>query len=298
MKPQQVLSHHGKSFALGARFLSKTTRHDVTLLYAFARVADDLADEEHLGSLPERMAQLQAMHRDALRPDAHSTELAHEVGRMLARCGAQSEVLAHFLTSLQQDSGSRHIETEQELMQFAHGVAGTVGQLLCPLLGAPAHAQRYALALGMAMQLTNIARDVVEDAARGRCYIPAQWGVSMQALAKPQSSEQAVLSFAAIKQLLALADELYAFAAGGIAQIPQRNRRAIVVASALYRAIGQKILQRGAAQYWQGRCSLSGWEKCRVLAKSMGASQPVTQSSQEFAQVTLKHLGHLPGFPV
>ncbi len=298
MKPQQILSHHGKSFALGARFLSKPTRHDVTLLYAFARVADDLADEEHLGSLPERMAQLQAMQRDALQPDAHSTELAHEVGRMLTRCGAQPEVLAHFLSSLQLDSGPRHLQTEQELMQFAHGVAGTVGQLLCPLLGAPAHAQRYALALGMAMQLTNIARDVVEDAARSRCYIPAQWGLSMQALAAPPSPEQAALAFAAIERLLALADELYAFAAIGFAQIAQRNRRAIVVASNLYRAIGQKIQQRGAAQYWQGRCSLNGWEKCKILVKSLSASRSVAQTSSELLQVTFQHLRHLPGFPV
>jgi 15-cis-phytoene synthase len=298
MKPQQILSHHGKSFALGARFLSKTTRHDVTLLYAFARVADDLADEEHLGSLPERMAQLQAMQRDALQPDAQSTELAHEVGRMLARCGAQSEVLAHFLISLQQDSGSRHLQTEQELMQFAHGVAGTVGQLLCPLLGAPQDAQRYALALGMAMQFTNIARDVVEDAARGRCYIPAQWGLSLQELSAPASLAQKAASFAAITRLLSLADEFYTFATLGFAQIPQRNRRAIVVASSLYRAIGQKIVQRGAAQYWQGRCSLNAWEKCVVVARNFKSSGQVAESTHALPQSTLQHLQQMPGFPV
>lgn len=298
MTPQQILSTHGKSFALGARFLSKPTRRDVTLLYAFARLADDLADEEHLGSLPERMAKLQEMQHAALQPDAHSSELAHQVGRMLVRCGAQPEVLAHFLSSLQIDTESRHLQSEQELMQFAHGVAGTVGQLLCPLLGAPAHAQRYAMALGMGMQLTNIARDVVEDAARGRCYIPAQWGLSMQELSAPATSAQAAAAFAAIERLLAVADEFYAFAALGFAQIPPRNRRAIVVASDLYQAIGKKIVRRGVAQYWQGRCRLNGWEKCKVLAQSMFESRAQVQSAHELPQATLQHLRHVPGFPV
>ena len=298
MKPQEILSRNGKSFALGARFLSKPTRHDVTLLYAFARVADDWADEAHLGSLPERMAQLQAMQRAALQPDAHSPELAHEVGRMLARCGASAQVLAHFLSSLQADTEARCLQTDQELMQFAHGVAGTVGQLLCPLLGAPQAAQRYALALGMGMQLTNIARDVVEDAARGRCYIPAQWGLSLQELSAPASPAQKAAAFAAITRLLSVADEFYAFAALGFVQIPKRNRRAIVVASGLYRAIGQKIVKRGAALYWQGRCSLNVWEKCMVLTRTLAFAGQPNSSTHALPQSTLQHLQQMPGFPV
>ncbi len=297
MSPQDILSHHGKSFALGARFLSKPTRRDVTLLYAFARVADDWADEAHLGSVPERMVQLQAMQQAALQADEHSAELAHVVGSMLRRYGAQHEVLAHFLATLQTDMQERHVATEQELMQFAHGVAGTVGQLLCPLLGAPAHAQRHAVALGMAMQLTNIARDVVDDAARGRCYMPAQWGVSMQQLAAPHTQADQAQAFAAIARLLALADEFYAYASEGYAHIPQRNRRAIVVAAALYKAIGQKILRRGLSRYWQGRCSLSGWEKFKIVLQCVTRSGAKAPSSHALPELTMQHLQQAPGFP-
>lgn len=99
------------------------------------------------------------------------------------------------------------------------------------------------------MQLTNIARDVVEDAARGRCYIPAQWGVSAQALAAPRDGFQAEQAFSCIRKILRLADDFNSYAQTGFAHIPVANRRAIVIAATLYRGISKKILRRGA-----GRC--------------------------------------------
>jgi phytoene synthase len=145
--------------------------------------------------------------------------------------------------------------------------------MMLPMLGAPAEAERYAIALGMAMQLTNVARDVQEDALRGRCYLPTEWDADWQQAAGLDSAEQRVRAFAMVQRLLALADDFYAFAAPGLATIPTRNRRAVRIAAALYQAIGHKILKIGPAQYWQGRVCLSRIERGSLMLRTLLRSE-------------------------
>ena len=297
MKPQHVMDLHAKSFSWAARFLLPKARRDAAQLYAFARLADDLADEEALGEWAERMGQLQALESNVLNPGAGS-ELGHQVGKMLLSKSVSTEVVRNFMDCLIQDASPRCIQTTEELLQFAYGAAGTVGQMMCPILGATNKGQPYATALGVAMQLTNIARDVVEDAARGRCYIPAQWGVSAEALRAPKNPAQATQSFAAIQKLLRLADDFYAYSQQGLVYIPAGNRRAIRVAAALYRGIGQKILTGGADRYWRGRTSLGRFEKIKLIfACYAGADQLPSTAVRDVVGHDLKHLALVPGFP-
>lgn len=297
MTPQHVMDLHAKSFSWAARFLLPVARRDAAQLYAFARMADDLADEEALGEWAERMGQLQALESNVLNPGA-GRELGHQVGKMLLSKSVSTEVIRNFMDCLIQDASPRCIQNTEELLQFAYGAAGTVGQMMCPILGAAKKAQPYAMALGVAMQLTNIARDVVEDAARGRCYIPAQWGVSAEALRAPQNPAQAMQSFAAIQKLLHLADDFYAYSQQGVVFIPAGNRRAIRVASALYRGIGQKILGGGADRYWRGRTSLGRFEKIKlIIACYAGADQLPSTAARDVVGHDLKHLALVPGFP-
>jgi 15-cis-phytoene synthase len=304
MNPQTILSQHGKSFAWAARLLSRDARVDATLLYAFARTADDWADEAHLGPLHERLRVIDCMQRDALRPLAAESGLARQVGLMLSARQASTEVLSCLLDSLKQDAHERVLHTELELMQFAYGVAGTVGQLMRPILGAPAHAERYAMTLGIAMQLTNIARDVVEDAGRGRCYIPMAWGLDMKQLATPADETEREQAFIRIERLLAMADVFYEDARQGFAWIPWRNRRAIDVAAALYQGIGHKIRQRGRQHYWDGRCSLTAVEKIRIMWRCLtqrsgllGYRGTMSNASSDVLRSTMQHLAQTPGFP-
>ena len=247
-RSQAVLDRHARSFSFAANFLSKSVRREVAVLYAFARAADDLCDEEILGSHDHRMQMLGTMSRavfetmDTRSCDA-ADQLATSVGALLAARRVDTSVTSYFLDSLREDSVPRHIRSTGELLRFAYGVAGTVGQMIRPVLGAPAHAERYAMALGVAMQLTNIARDVVEDAARGRCYLPADWGANPQMMANPQTGEQKAQAFSMLQKLLALAEDFYAYAENGLFHIEARNRRAIRIALVLYRAIGRKILR-------------------------------------------------------
>jgi 15-cis-phytoene synthase len=309
MTPQAVMDHHAKSFSWAARFLSPATRQDAALLYAFARTADDYADEERLGTEPERLQYLADMRRQALAAppasaatgvsaaaSASAAPLASATGQMLRNYAVPDAVLACFMDSLQADAGPRAIGSQQELLRFAYGVAGTVGQMMRPLLGAPATADAYAVALGIGMQLTNIARDVVEDAQRGRCYIPAQWGLPSQMLAAPADASQREQAFGLLRKLLALADDFYAYAQSGIHTIPAPNRRAIHIATALYQAIGHKIVQGGPDRYWQGRTSLGAVEKSWLVLRTL-LSSPGAKPARDVWRSELAHLADTPGFP-
>ena len=308
LTPQQVMNHHAKSFSWAARFLSPSARKDSALLYAFARTADDYADEERLGTELERMEFLAAMRLQALvavsssrayevSQESASTSLAGATGQMLRCYGVPDAVLVCFMDTLQADAGPRVVDSQKALLRFAYGVAGTVGQMMRPLLGAPAAADSYAIALGIAMQLTNIARDVVEDAQRGRCYIPAEWGVSSQMLAAPIDATQRMQAFAALRKLLALADDFYAYAQSGIQAIPAPNRRAIRIATALYQAIGHKISQGGPDNYWQGRTTLGAAEKTWLISRTLFNNPATKQPSRDVWRSELSHLADTPGFP-
>ena len=283
---QTVMNTHARSFSLAAVFFTAQTRADASLLYAFARVADDLCDEENLGPLEQRMqtfARL-SLHAEQAREDSSSGSdaMASAAGQVLRRHGVHPQVLAHFLQGLRDDTGPRQLQTTDDLLQFAFAVAGTVGQMMRPVLGAPIEVERYAIALGMAMQLTNVARDVEEDARRGRCYLPAQWDQQWHLDAGLATAAQRTRAFAMVRRVLALADDFYAYASQGLQTIPTRNRRAIHIAIALYQGIGRKILKVGPERYWEGRVHLSRFERGGRIVRAIlrgGLAAPVTPNS-------------------
>jgi 15-cis-phytoene synthase len=302
---RHIMRRHAKSFDWAARFLAPATRDDTRLLYAFARLADDLADEPELGELPERLAALANLKSDVCTstwPPPNRDPLTHAMVRLRQHHGLSVDLFEGFLDSLMADAHPRCLLTEQDLWVFAYGVAGTVGLMMRPLLGAAPEGDLHALALGLAMQLTNIARDVVEDAERGRTYIPASLGVHADALHRPQGAAERRQAFAAIERVLAWAEAFYAFAQQGLGQIPKSNRRAIRIALCLYRGIGRKILSAGPERYWQGRACLSGFEKLHLTAMSlagMNRAQTFAAAMPTRAEVlaALQSLQGLPGFP-
>lgn len=302
--PQAVMDQHAKSFSWAARLLSADARRDAALLYAYARAADDFADEIQLGSLEQRSRALQEMRSAALSAQAGPTTLGEEslavqTGALLRHHSIPAAVLEAFMDGLQADTHARHIQSTEDLLQFAYGVAGTVGQMMRPLLGAKPAADSYAIALGIGMQLTNIARDVVEDAQRQRCYIPAQWGVTLRLMAAPSSPAEKSMAFAAVQRLLALSDDFYAYAHSGFAAIPSPNRRAIRVAAALYQGIGTKILQRGPERYWDARVHLTRAEKMKTLAQTLFFTPSSAGNVvRDVWNVDLSHLAGTHGFPV
>jgi phytoene synthase len=154
------------------------------------------------------------------------------------------------------------------LLSYCYQVAGTVGLMMCDVLGAknPA-ASPYAVDLGIAMQLTNICRDVLDDAVVGRRYLPASMvgDLSPGELVNPSADIQPQLQ-ACLGQLLGIADRYYRSGEMGLSYLPAGARTGILTAARIYRQIGFG-LQRRRYRYWQGRVVVHPARKVVVTAK-------------------------------
>jgi 15-cis-phytoene synthase len=277
--PQAIMQQHGKTFALAAKLLTPASRHDATELYAFARTVDDWVDLET--NQDKTQANIAALQASLALGEAR-------IKTVLERHAIADATTQAFLQAQLNDQGERSIADEQALVDYSYGVAGSIGAMMRPILGAPIAGEMHAISLGIAMQMTNIARDVVEDAKRGRVYIPATFfasPISVQQIAQA-SPEQAQTIFAAIVRLLQTADTYYALAQCGYAQIPLRNRLSIAAAGAMYRAIGVKILQRGESRYWQGRVSIGLLPKMAIALLAIVKTVFLASSSSKQTRKT------------
>ena len=147
------------------------------------------------------------------------------------------------------------IKDEEELIQYAYKVAGTVGLLMCCVLNTSnPKAKPHAVDLGIGMQLTNIARDVVVDAKMGRRYLPGNWVNNMTpeeilVASENPDSENAAIITSAVRRLLSLAEEYYASGRVGLSYLPARAHFSIGVAAKVYRQIGIQLL-RSRHSWW------------------------------------------------
>ena len=266
--PEALFRAKSRTFSLAARLFSKEDQMAVARLYAFCRILDDLADASALGETEA----LEQVIRE-LNPDVGATDpLVLDFLGLASERGLSLQAATLLAQALRADCGAREIDSEGELLNFAFGVAGTVGVLMCPVLGVEeSNALPFALDLGIALQLTNIARDVVEDAGRKRFYLPRTWiepEVIENAIAGEVGAIQAV--DAAIERLLNLAELFYESAFAGFWFIGARNRRAVFFASMLYREIGRSLLRMESGA-WRKRRILSGVEKLKVSMRAWRA---------------------------
>ena len=265
MKPREVLARHGSSFHMASRLLRRDDANDVATLYAVCRLIDDIADESANGAgrIDTYIEALDAANLNAIPVDGFQAMVERREMRL-----EPLVVLAR--TAAHEARYGRLIESESELIDYCYGVAGTVGELMCPLLGAdPVRGRDAAVALGIGMQLTNIARDVLEDAQRGRRYLPAEWidQRTPVVIAAAEVADRPSIQ-AAIGRLVDRAELEYAHAETGFALIPWRNRIAIRVAARLYRAIGLRV-RNGGCRYWEGRTSLSHRDRRRLALRTL-----------------------------
>lgn len=264
--PEALFRRNSRSFSLAARFFSPEDQLAVARLYGFCRYLDDLADNTAKGdSISLDLAKERLMHPEEV-PDgtveADFNALAAE--RLIPLAPA-----LELIDALRADCGERTVEDESELIRFAYGVAGTVGQMMRSVIGAAdQRADAFAIDLGIALQLSNIIRDVAEDARRGRFYLPSAWVSPREiesALAGSTEACQAVDR--AVRRAFDLAEVYYESALRGFGYIPNRNRRVIFLAAALYRAIGQKVVTGGPGA-WRQRTVVRSFEKLAILLRS------------------------------
>lgn len=277
--PRLVLRRHAATFAAASALLAPGTHDEIALLYRFCRVADDLADEQADRDALDQMIL-------EIKGECSPSPLIASLLQLSAR-GVPLDAAVHLVQGCRSDIGSVRMADADDLIRYAYQVAGTVGRLCCPLLGVnEPRAEPFAVDLGIAMQLTNIARDVAEDAARDRVYLPGSWlaeeGTSHTDVLEGRNSERIVR---VVHRLLDLAEFYYRSADAGLRYLPFRARLAVALAARRYRGIGLAVRARGA-EALADRTVLGLWQRARYLlgapfvAVAHGFRAPVAHASQ------------------
>lgn len=260
-----VLRKHGKSFRFAGMFLSGKQLEQAACLYQFCRWIDDIADET--ADKQNALLQLQSI-QNSIRKDSSDEPILNEFLILSRSLNIPSILPLSLIDGVLSDLDTVQILDAAALIRYAYRVAGTVGLMMCPILNADSRGYAHAVDLGIGMQLSNIARDVWEDAQLGRRYLPYTWCpfTPHQILDNAGSTQDKVKS--ALTQLLALADSYYASGAAGYPYLPLKSRRAISIAATIYREIGVK-LNRNKLNYWQGRTVVSLPQKVQLATKTI-----------------------------
>ena len=258
----EVLAQKGRSFHWARRILGKTHAARATRLYALCRYLDDLADEAT--SLTEARTALDHA-RQAILTGESNDPLLQDGLDLIRECGIETAKVLDLIAGITSDLDPVRVANAAELFQYCYRVAGTVGLMMCRVLDVkdPA-ALMHAADLGIAMQLTNICRDIAEDAAAGRRYLPATLcgEIEPAALILPGESLQTKVC-CSVATLLQHAENFYQSGERGLPYLPLRARCSILVAARVYRAIGGQLSVRGG-RYWAGRAVVSDWEKAGI----------------------------------
>jgi len=269
-----------KSFGLASKLFPADIRQDAVLLYAWCRHADDVIDGQELGMSQDpdfrtgqidRLAKLRSDTGRALAGDKMGgpafTALASVIDRNDIPVRHPEELLAGFAM----DVNERRYYSMPDTFDYCYHVAGVVGVIMAMIMGVRNHGTLdRACDLGLAFQLTNISRDIIEDAEAGRCYLPedmmSEAGCPPQETGAP-ANRQAV--FRVAEQLLQSAEDYYASSYWGLPALDWRSAWAIASAARIYRQIGRTLLRRGP-EAWSNRISTSTLSKCGLVVLALG----------------------------
>jgi phytoene synthase len=276
---ERITHAEAKNFAYGIRLLPPSKRRAMSAVYALARRIDDVGD----GTLPAaaKRARLDGLRADvdALaqgRPPEPGDPVLVAVADAAARYGLPLEAFGELIDGCAADVAGVAYETFGQLVGYCRHVAGTIGRLSLAVFGSgrPDVAAPKADALGVALQLTNILRDVTEDEGMGRVYLPAEDLERFGCRAHPgrlpddRAPLADVVAFEAQR-----AEDWYAEGLGLLPLLDGRSRACVATMAGIYhRLLGH--IRRDPAAVLRGRVSLPGWEKAWVAATSLAGSRP------------------------
>lgn len=277
---EQSIARGSRSFGMAAKLFRPEIRADVVMLYAWCRHADDLIDGQEFGfgqeadhreGQHERLVELKAKTARALRGE----QVDDPAFDVLVEVTRNNEIPARhpqeLIDGFEMDVDERSYATMPDTLDYCYHVAGVVGVMMAMVMGArDTRVLDRASDLGLAFQLTNIARDIVDDAAVGRRYVPedvlARHGLTAETYAAPEN--RAALHAAAC-DLLDAAEKYYASARWGLPALDWRSAWAIASAARVYRAIGQKLRRRGPSA-WEVRVSTGTLTKIGLVVLALG----------------------------
>jgi phytoene synthase len=284
---RQAIQKGSKSFAAAAALFDAATRADAEMLYAWCRHCDDVIDGQTLGhgmspvaDGPARLEALYAQTRAALAGETPTDPVFAAFQTVALRRAIPERYALDMIDGFAMDVAGRRYRTLDELLEYCWGVAGVVGTMMALVMGVRPDdlpTLRRAQDLGLGFQLTNIARDIVEDARNGRVYVPGDWltelGVPEDAVADP--AHRAAVAVLA-RRLVDAAEPYYASARWGLRDLPVRSAWAIAAARGVYRQIGLDVVKAGDTA-WNERVVVSGRMKAwRALEGGLVALRSAT----------------------
>ncbi|WP_410590163.1 phytoene/squalene synthase family protein [Amycolatopsis sp. lyj-23] len=281
---RELNARHGRTYFLATRMLTPAQRPAIHALYGFARWLDDIVDEPEDDATPEtldlRLHEVEKRFLDDLDAGTSEDPLLTAVIDTAARYTLPKAYFEAFFTSMRMDLSVDSYATREELDTYVHGSAEVIGLQVLPVLGtvAPrAEAEPRAAALGKAFQLTNFLRDVAEDLARGRVYLPADelavHGVDRERLgwcAQRGRADQPVR--AAIRNQIAVTRDIYAEARPGIAMLHPVSRPCVATAATLYGGILDRI-EAANHDVFAGRAAVSRGQRLAVACGAVARTQ-------------------------
>ena len=268
-----------KSFAAASRLFDRTTRERVWLLYAWCRACDDLADaQDHggaMGDQPGAQAWLDVI-RDltgrALAGEETGNPAFDALGQLASETGITPEMTDDVIAGFALDAEEWRPRSEADMLRYCFHVAGAVGVMMAVVMGVPPHEEDTldrACDLGIAFQLSNIARDISEDEAAGRCYLPMEWlaeaDIPPGELLKPHYRGALVRL---VRKLGALERVYEASARAGTIRLSFRQRWAVLSAAGIYGAIARNV-ERLGEHAWDHRVYTSKAAKLGFVARGL-----------------------------
>ncbi len=281
---RESIAAGSKSFATAARLFDPVTRDSARLFYSWCRHCDDVVDGQvsGFGTVDQaekpaaRLRRLEGKTLDAIAAEPRDDPVFAALHRVARRHAIPADLPLAILDGFRMDVEGCRYATVDELMAYCYGVAGAVGVTMGLIMGVrpdDGATLDRACDLGLGFQLTNIARDVMDDARAGRVYLPGDLlggAAPAPALVLDPANRAAVLS--ATAALLELAERYYASARIGIVHLPWRSAWAIATARGVYRDIGRRV--RRADDPWARRQSVPAWRK--LWHVGLGAGAPLT----------------------
>ncbi|AKM10116.1 phytoene/squalene synthase family protein [Croceicoccus naphthovorans] len=284
---RRTIARGSKSFAAASMLFDRVTRERVWLLYAWCRAADDLADAQDMGGdlgdqseAEARLATIRERTALALAGQPTGDASFDGLGVVAAECGLTQAMCDDVIAGFAMDAADWRPRDRDDMLQYCYHVAGAVGVMMAKVMGVPdddgdtlaSDTLDRACDLGIAFQLGNIVRDLWEDDAAGRCYLPVEWLVEADIPPgqhmKPIYREPLV---AMVQQACLLARTYEASARIGAARLPFRSRWAILSATGIYGAIARKVEDAGE-HGWDHRAFTSRFEKLGHVAGGLRAS--------------------------
>ena len=249
---KEIIYKSSKSFFWASRFLSSDTLQKVINIYSFCRIHDDIVDENLELSNAEKKFKKEI----------------EELKEIIKAYGISDDIISELILGINSDIDFKRYKNNKELLRYCYRVAGVVGLMMTKALKIESEeANFYAIDLGIAMQLTNISRDIMQDFNNQRIYLPEDTGITQETLSiKNDENYERIKQ--EVNKILLKSDIYYKSSLNGFRYIPIKSRLSILVALRIYEAIGIKI-KRSGTKFLEENIYIKIHEKFFIVLKTL-----------------------------